>query len=88
MLSDARKIDPDVDAEPESRGGQHEVVVGWRTRAILQGVDDLLATLELFASPAQWRSWLASTVAERWFWGNALNPLDPLDPPEPLGAHP
>src|SRR4051794_38559854 len=37
----------------------------------------LLATLQLFAAPEQWRSWLASSSAQRWFWGNALNPLDP-----------
>ena len=36
----------------------------------------LLATVRLFGQPAQWQPWFASTVRERWFWGNALNPLD------------
>ena len=37
----------------------------------------LLATLQLFAAPEQWRPWFAETARQRWFWGNALNPLDP-----------
>ena len=37
----------------------------------------LLATLQLFGSEAQWRPWFEATARERWFWGNALNPLDP-----------
>lgn len=36
----------------------------------------LLTTVRLFGSPAQFRSWAAESVRERWFWGNALNPLD------------
>lgn len=36
----------------------------------------LLATLQLFGSPQQWRPWWRETVEKRWFWGNALNPLD------------
>jgi alkylation response protein AidB-like acyl-CoA dehydrogenase len=37
----------------------------------------LLATLQLFAASEQWRPWFSETAKERWFWGNALNPLDP-----------
>lgn len=37
----------------------------------------ILATLRLFATPAQWQPWLAETARHNWFWGNALNPLDP-----------
>jgi len=36
----------------------------------------LLATTRLFGDTWQWRGAYAGTVAERWFWGNALNPLD------------
>ena len=36
----------------------------------------MLATVRLFAEPAQWQPWLTDTVQHRWFWGNALNPLD------------
>src|SRR5262249_50764773 len=36
----------------------------------------LLATCQLFGSPAQARRFLGDTVARNWFWGNALNPLD------------
>ncbi|MGK3995476.1 acyl-CoA dehydrogenase family protein [Sorangium sp. So ce1024] len=36
----------------------------------------MLATLTLFGSAAQARRLHADTVASRWFWGNALNPLD------------
>ncbi|MES2888356.1 MAG: acyl-CoA dehydrogenase family protein [Pseudomonadota bacterium] len=36
----------------------------------------LLATTRLFGKEAQWRPWTEQTVAQRWFWGNALNPLD------------
>lgn len=36
----------------------------------------LLATVQLFARPDQWVPWLEQTARERWFWGNALNPLD------------
>ncbi|QTD88055.1 acyl-CoA dehydrogenase family protein [Burkholderia anthina] len=36
----------------------------------------LLATTRLFGKPAQWQPWLEQTVEQRWFWGNALNPLD------------
>lgn len=46
----------------------------------------LLATTRLFGSAAQWRSAYAGTVAERWFWGNALNPLDQRTRINPEGA--
>ncbi|AUX30898.1 acyl-CoA dehydrogenase family protein [Sorangium cellulosum] len=36
----------------------------------------MLATLRLFGSADQASRLQAATVAERWFWGNALNPLD------------
>ncbi|MGJ7573452.1 acyl-CoA dehydrogenase family protein [Variovorax sp. RB2P76] len=36
----------------------------------------LLATTQLFAQPAQWQPWIEQTRTQRWFWGNALNPLD------------
>ncbi|SAL05918.1 Acyl-CoA dehydrogenase-like protein [Caballeronia calidae] len=35
-----------------------------------------LATIRLFGSDTQIRHWLGETVAQGWFWGNALNPLD------------
>jgi alkylation response protein AidB-like acyl-CoA dehydrogenase len=36
----------------------------------------LLSTCLLFGTPAQSRKLLEGTVANRWFWGNTLNPLD------------
>jgi alkylation response protein AidB-like acyl-CoA dehydrogenase len=36
----------------------------------------LLATCQLFGTPAQAEHALAGTAAHNWFWGNALNPLD------------
>lgn len=36
----------------------------------------MLATVRLFGTPDQWRPLHETTVRERWFWGNALNPLD------------
>lgn len=36
----------------------------------------LLATARLFGRPEQWQPWLQQTAENRWFWGNALNPLD------------
>ncbi len=36
----------------------------------------MLATVQLFARPAQWEPWLEQTARRDWFWGNALNPLD------------
>jgi alkylation response protein AidB-like acyl-CoA dehydrogenase len=36
----------------------------------------LLATVRLFGDPSQWAASYAGTVSQRWFWGNALNPLD------------
>jgi len=36
----------------------------------------LLATTQLFAQREQWQPWIEQTRAQRWFWGNALNPLD------------
>ncbi|SAK86856.1 Acyl-CoA dehydrogenase-like protein [Caballeronia calidae] len=35
-----------------------------------------LATVRLFGSDTQIRHWLSETIAQGWFWGNALNPLD------------
>jgi alkylation response protein AidB-like acyl-CoA dehydrogenase len=35
-----------------------------------------LATLRFYAPRAQWAPLLAETARNRWFWGNALNPLD------------
>ncbi|SDB93008.1 acyl-CoA dehydrogenase family protein [Paraburkholderia lycopersici] len=35
-----------------------------------------LATVRLFGRPRQWEPWFEQTIAQRWFWGNALNPLD------------
>jgi alkylation response protein AidB-like acyl-CoA dehydrogenase len=35
-----------------------------------------LATIRLFGSDAQIRRALDGTIAQGWFWGNALNPLD------------
>lgn len=37
----------------------------------------LLATVRLFGTPEQFEALARATVAQRWFWGNALNPLDP-----------
>jgi len=36
----------------------------------------LLATCQLFGTPAQARRLLEATAQHQWFWGNALNPLD------------
>ncbi|MCW2270952.1 Dibenzothiophene desulfurization enzyme C [compost metagenome] len=36
----------------------------------------MLATVRLFATPAQWQPWFELTARKHWFWGNALNPLD------------
>src|SRR3954466_15957783 len=36
----------------------------------------LLATCQLFGTPEQARRLLEDTAAQRWFWGNTLNPLD------------
>lgn len=36
----------------------------------------MLATVRLFAQPAQWQPWFEHTAGLNWFWGNALNPLD------------
>jgi alkylation response protein AidB-like acyl-CoA dehydrogenase len=36
----------------------------------------MLATVRLFATPAQWQPWFELTARKSWFWGNALNPLD------------
>jgi alkylation response protein AidB-like acyl-CoA dehydrogenase len=36
----------------------------------------LLATCQLFGTPEQARRLLEATATNRWFWGNALNPLD------------
>ncbi len=35
-----------------------------------------LAGVRLYGSPEQQARWLRDTVVNRWFWGNALNPLD------------
>src|SRR5471032_289035 len=36
----------------------------------------MLATVRLFATPAQWQTWFSLTASNNWFWGNTLNPLD------------
>jgi alkylation response protein AidB-like acyl-CoA dehydrogenase len=36
----------------------------------------LLATCQLFGTPEQSQRLLETTAAQRWFWGNTLNPLD------------
>lgn len=36
----------------------------------------LIATVQLFAHPNQYKSWFEQTVKENCFWGNTLNPLD------------
>ncbi|MDH4612170.1 acyl-CoA dehydrogenase family protein [Pseudomonas sp. BN102] len=36
----------------------------------------MLATVRLFSRPDQWQPWFQLTARNRWFWGNALNPLD------------
>ena len=36
----------------------------------------LIATVQLFAQPAQYRPWFEQTAREHLFWGNTLNPLD------------
>ncbi len=46
----------------------------------------LLATVRLFGDPAQFDALATATVAGRWFWGNALNPLDPRAVIEKNGA--
>lgn len=46
----------------------------------------LLATTRLFGQPAQWRPWHEQTVAQGWFWGNALNPLDKATRAVPHGS--
>jgi len=44
----------------------------------------LLATTRLFGQPSQWQPWHEQTVEQRWFWGNALNPLDKTTVAAPL----
>ncbi|MFN0296206.1 acyl-CoA dehydrogenase family protein [Acinetobacter albensis] len=36
----------------------------------------LIATVQLFAQPAQYAKWFKQTAQENLFWGNTLNPLD------------
>lgn len=36
----------------------------------------MLATVNLYGQPAQWRTWFQRTARHDWFWGNALNPRD------------
>lgn len=36
----------------------------------------MLATVQLYGRPAQWRPWWRHTARHDWFWGNALNPRD------------
>jgi alkylation response protein AidB-like acyl-CoA dehydrogenase len=36
----------------------------------------LIATVQLFAQPEQYKSWFEQTARENLFWGNTLNPLD------------
>ncbi|HMJ10573.1 MAG TPA: acyl-CoA dehydrogenase family protein [Polyangiaceae bacterium] len=37
----------------------------------------MLATTRLFGNREQWAELFRRSASERWFWGNALNPLDP-----------
>jgi alkylation response protein AidB-like acyl-CoA dehydrogenase len=46
----------------------------------------LLATVRLFGTPKQFEALARATVAGRWFWGNALNPLDGRATIAPSGA--
>jgi alkylation response protein AidB-like acyl-CoA dehydrogenase len=46
----------------------------------------LLATVGLFGTPRQFEALARATVAGRWFWGNALNPLDARATIAPSGA--
>lgn len=43
----------------------------------------MLATIRLFGQRTQWQPWTEQTLADRWFWGNALNPLDKSTLAEP-----
>jgi alkylation response protein AidB-like acyl-CoA dehydrogenase len=45
----------------------------------------LLATVRLFGTPKQFADLARSTVANRWFWGNAVNPLDERTTIAPCG---
>lgn len=36
----------------------------------------LIATVQLFSQPEQYRKWFEQTAKENFFWGNTLNPLD------------
>ena len=48
----------------------------------------MLATVRLFGTPAQWTELAGATARQRWFWGNALNPLDPRTTSAPVpGGH-
>ncbi|MGE8355188.1 MAG: acyl-CoA dehydrogenase family protein [Microvirgula sp.] len=47
----------------------------------------MLATVRLFARPAQWQPWFEHTARRQWFWGNALNPLDPRTRARPRPDH-
>jgi alkylation response protein AidB-like acyl-CoA dehydrogenase len=46
----------------------------------------LLATVRLFGTGAQFEALARATIAGRWFWGNALNPLDPRTTIEKRGG--
>jgi alkylation response protein AidB-like acyl-CoA dehydrogenase len=46
----------------------------------------LLATTQLFAQRTQWQPWIEQTGEQRWFWGNALNPLDKSTRAESSGS--
>jgi alkylation response protein AidB-like acyl-CoA dehydrogenase len=45
-----------------------------------------LATLRFYGPRRQWEPLFKATAAERWFWGNALNPLDKTSSLTPAGG--
>ena len=48
----------------------------------------MLATVRLFGTDAQWTALAGATARQRWFWGNALNPLDTRTTSVPVpGGH-
>lgn len=47
----------------------------------------LLATARLFGTSEQWQPLFRATALDRWFWGNALNPLEPTTTITSHGSH-
>lgn len=47
----------------------------------------LLATARLFGTSEQWQPLFRATALERWFWGNALNPLEQTTTITSHGSH-